>query len=93
MATVKYFSGAIEVSYPRPLANAKFAEMFPDVRGKRWDGLSRMVADHEGVVLPVTRIIEYKSNPSLHKCDARCQHAKGRLCECSCGGRNHGVQG
>ena len=24
------------------------------------------------------------------KCDARCTHAKGISCECSCGGKNHG---
>jgi hypothetical protein len=24
------------------------------------------------------------------KCDARCQGAKGHMCECSCGGKNHG---
>ncbi len=40
-----------------------------------------------------TRIIEYKRNPSLHKCDARCQNAKGRTCECACGGRFHGHAG
>lgn len=28
-------------------------------------------------------------NPSV-KCDARCTHAKGFSCECSCGGENHG---
>jgi hypothetical protein len=35
-------------------------------------------------------VIDYKTNPSLHKCDARCQNAKGRTCECSCGGQYHG---
>lgn len=25
------------------------------------------------------------------KCDARCTHAKGHSCECSCGGKNHGA--
>lgn len=25
-----------------------------------------------------------------HKCDARCTHARGGTCECSCGGANHG---
>jgi hypothetical protein len=38
------------------------------------------------------RVIEYKSNPSRHECDARCMNASGRTmnCECSCGGKNHG---
>ena len=26
-----------------------------------------------------------------HECDARCMGAKGHVCECSCGGANHGV--
>ena len=29
-------------------------------------------------------------NPD-HKCDARCTGARGPQCDCSCGGRNHGV--
>lgn len=24
------------------------------------------------------------------KCDARCQQARGHMCECACGGENHG---
>jgi hypothetical protein len=24
-------------------------------------------------------------------CDDRCTYAKGNLCECSCGGKNHGI--
>ena len=45
--------------------------------------------------LPVSRSIQFKSNPSRHECDARCTHAKGRTmqCECSCGGKNHGKGG
>lgn len=31
-------------------------------------------------------------NPAV-KCDARCTHAKGFNCECSCGGENHGKGG
>lgn len=38
----------------------------------------------------ITRTIEYKSNPSRHECNAKCQSARGRICECSCNGRNHG---
>jgi hypothetical protein len=40
----------------------------------------------------VTRAIEMKSNPSKHKCDARCTSAKGFRCECECGGKNHGAR-
>lgn len=40
----------------------------------------------------VTRVIERKSMPSLHECDARCMFATGKTmrCECACGGKNHG---
>lgn len=40
----------------------------------------------------ITRVVEFKSQPSRHECDARCLHATGRTmkCECSCGGKNHG---
>ena len=43
--------------------------------------------------VPVDRKIEYKSNPSKHPCDARCYNATGKImkCECSCGGKNHGL--
>jgi hypothetical protein len=39
-----------------------------------------------------TRVINFKSNPSRHECDARCMFASGKTmtCECSCGGKNHG---
>lgn len=37
-----------------------------------------------------TRRVEYKAFPSRHRCDARCEGARGHNCECSCGGRNHG---
>lgn len=26
-----------------------------------------------------------------HECNARCMASKGHVCECSCGGANHGV--
>jgi len=34
--------------------------------------------------------IEGRTNPD-HKCDARCIHARGPNCDCSCGGANHGA--
>lgn len=95
-ATIKYFSGTQEVKNVRPMDNAKFAAQFPGAKAKRYDGFSMMVASIDGDssnLVPITRVIEYKKNPSLHKCDARCQHAKGRNCECSCGGQYHGAGG
>jgi hypothetical protein len=45
-----------------------------------------------GGVHTAQRKVERKSNPSNHKCDARCLNAKGFKCECSCGGKNHGAE-
>lgn len=91
---VRYFSGEREIVWPIPMANEKFNEMFPGKIAKRYDGYSRLVGhpiDDKTVLLPIDRIIEYKRNPSLHKCDSRCQCAKGGQCECSCGGQYHGI--
>lgn len=46
-----------------------------------------------GKTYEADRVIFRKSNPSNHKCDARCRHAKGGNCECSCGGKYHGAGG
>jgi hypothetical protein len=45
----------------------------------------------DGRRVQVERAITRKSNPSNHKCDARCLNATGFNCECSCGGKNHGA--
>lgn len=94
-AKVKHFydgaEGSIELTGLTYMLNEEFAKRFPGVKGRRSDSFSKLVAFHGGEMLPVTRVIEFKKNPSLHKCDARCQHAKGVACECSCGGKNHGA--
>jgi hypothetical protein len=96
----KYFSAdGTELKGPFGLENKKFSALFPGVTGKRWDSFSMLCAFPDGSrytlsgegSMPVSRVIYYKSNPSLHKCDARCLNAKGRNCECACGGRNHGA--
>lgn len=91
----KYFSGTQEVMYPRPLKNEEFATRFPGIVAKKYDGYSMMVgyradATKDGSELPITRIIKYKKNPSLHRCDARCTSARGNNCECQCSGQFHG---
>jgi hypothetical protein len=99
MATAKtiHFSGDQPVFAVWNMGNREFAERFPGVKGMRADSFSRWVGyASEGDLcsaptFPVTRRIYFKRNPSLHKCDARCQHAKGHNCECSCGGKNHGI--
>lgn len=95
MANFKYFSGTTELTGPHPLRNDRFAHAFPGVRGLRYDGFSKWVGhpvDGPDAILPVDRIIEYKSNPSLHECSAKCMGGNPRgTCECRCGGANHGV--
>ena len=36
------------------------------------------------------RALVAKLNPAV-KCGAKCTDAKGHVCECSCGGKNHGT--
>ena len=75
------------------MRNEEFSTKFPGIKGKRSDSFSMIVGmTAAGAILPLTRSIKFKSNPSRHECDARCMHATGRTmqCECSCGGKNHG---
>lgn len=37
------------------------------------------------------RIIERPANASNHVCNGRCMSATGKVCECSCRGKNHGA--
>jgi hypothetical protein len=97
MAIIKNFSDfngeTVEIvsRYLIPIDNKEYATLFPGVKGRRCDSFSRYAGrDAEGRLLPVTRSIERKARPSMHKCDARCTEAKGHKCECSCNGKNHG---
>jgi hypothetical protein len=47
----------------------------------------------DGKLYAADRLIFRKTNPSNHKCGARCRHAKGGNCECACGGKYHGAGG
>lgn len=106
MAKVLYFNGETELTAITGMKNAEFAARFPGVKGRRDDGYHMLVGRPVNVapqfiqgqgwdkstLVPVERVINYKSNPSKHECDARCVNATGRTmnCECSCGGKNHG---
>lgn len=105
MANFKYFNGIEQLTGVYPLSPKEFTERFPGATAKR-DGSYYLIGRPESVdvsgmlraqvnelYVPAERAIEYKKNPSKHKCDARCQNATGRImkCECSCGGRNHGL--
>lgn len=98
MERMRYFcdtpGGPIALKGIWPMANAEFALRFPGVAGLRADGYSRWAgypAEGPGGPLPVTRRIDYKAQPSLHLCNAKCLNGKATgSCECRCGGRNHG---
>jgi hypothetical protein len=96
MARFKYFSDmngeTVELTGGLvQMNNADFAERFPGVKGRNADGYSKWVSMGPRGWLPVTRTIEYKSNPSLHECNAKCLNGKcNGVCECQCGGKNHG---
>lgn len=105
MARFRYFSDTtgepIELVNIQGMPNKEFAARFPGVKGRRYDGFSMYVGDPVGVrevvgqrfgaCVPVTRIIDYKSQPSLHQCNGKCLNGKATgTCECRCGGKNHG---
>ena len=80
------------------MANFKY---FLDIDGQTYEfdsacyyGCNDLRVRHPktGEYVKITRTVIYKTRPSLHTCDARCLHAKGKTmnCECSCGGKNHG---
>jgi hypothetical protein len=94
MATFKYYHHTQELKFVTALPNNEFASLFPGEKGLRYDGYSKWVGrvGPTDPLLPVQRKIEYKRNPSKHKCNARCLGAKPQgSCECECGGKNHGL--
>jgi hypothetical protein len=98
---MKFFSGTEQVFDAIPMDGKAFVAAFGDAPAKRYDSFSKLVGfarDTHSIdrvkyvgAKPVTRVIDFKKNPSLHKCDARCRHAKGNSCECECGGKYHGA--
>jgi len=96
MTEFRIFHGDIELKHNGHLMSRRdAAREFPGLRVVAIDSFSVLCGyDPENPTsrqLPVTRRIAYKVNGSRHICDARCRNAKGRNCECSCGGRFHGI--
>lgn len=92
MTAVKYFNGTKELKNIQPFPMSKFVAM-GGVKSKHnyYDSFQALIGvDAAGDLVPVTRKIFRTAYPSMHKCDARCLHAKGHNCECSCGGQFHG---
>lgn len=91
IATIKYFAGEQELKDVFTLGHKRFTAIGGAYTRHNRYGFVGHPTDGPDAWIPVDRTIEYQRNPSLHKCDARCMHAKGRTCECSCGGKNHGL--
>ena len=94
----RFFSGETPLVSATHYNRKTFAKLFPGQvgisgRGQYYLGTEAFWVGRtaEGKELPVTRIIGYSSNPSLHACNAKCQNATGPNCECICGGANHGI--
>jgi hypothetical protein len=99
MANIKHFSDANGTSelFTKVCAitKARFEFLFPN----GFSGVLRnMVGDYivgieqDGTARPINRAITYKANPSKHECNHKCMSGhKNGVCECSCGGKNHGI--
>lgn len=91
MEKVTYYSGTEEVKSVWTISEEKFRATFPGQAAKR-SGSGFLIGNSaSGDKVPVTRIITFKSNPKLHKCDDKCRNAKGSSCECECEGKFHGL--
>lgn len=84
MATFRYFAeiGGQTVQ----LASAS---IWHDGRGSKARNFSGLTPD--GVRVQCSRMVERKNNPSNHACGPKCLAATRFVCECSCGGKNHGA--
>ena len=94
MAKIKYFNGNQELAFVNSYPVAQFiAAGGVKSKANYVDSFNRkMGRTPDGQLLPVERAITYKSAPSLHVCNTKCVggHPNG-ICECSCGGKNHGI--
>lgn len=56
------------------------------------NGIARAIGyAPDGRLVEADRLIYRPTAPSNHKCGPRCRAAKGRDCQCSCGGLHHGA--
>lgn len=94
MAKIKYFNGTEELNFVTGYPNDQFKASGGKMsKANYYDGYNRMMGrTFDGRLLPVERKITYKSQPSLHVCNAKCMNGKENgTCECQCGGKNHGA--
>ena len=83
MATVKYFA----TCNGKPVELSRVAHSGAvSTKPREFSGLCPACGGQHAA----ERKVEYKAFPLLHQCGPRCTNARGFLCECSCGGKNHG---
>lgn len=89
---LKYYSGSSELQSVGWMPLSQLKIQWPSSKPIARAQLALVGKTSAGEQKPVTRYVEYKTdNPSRHRCDGRCMNATGHLCECSCGGKNHGI--
>ena len=99
MADIRYFCdlGAEPVTLTRitTMRRTEAAARWPTVKLLRRDSFDVVVGQVApgAEVLPATRKVEFKRRAAgPHECNAKCMGACGKsmVCECRCGGKNHG---
>ena len=96
IASILYFHGSDQLSRIHAMPNAQFFALGGiKSRANRYDSFNRLVGiASDGTLRPVERAIQFKRFPSRHVCSSKCVNGKPYgVCECSCGGKNHGTRG
>ena len=94
-----FFSNGDQAEIVTTMCAKEAARRWPEVKALRDDSYSVMVGREADVpfpysdhLMPLVRKVQYKKNPSKHECNAKCMGGKcGGVCECRCGGKNHGI--
>lgn len=106
-AQIKYFAGVAEYNGTQVQSEpAKvYAEWFPDRSWGIAHGYGtkhipianavrlglRLLVTKESNPRPIDRIVEFRKTANPTVCNAKCRSARGPMCDCSCGGQNHGI--
>ena len=85
----EHFSTAARLDEAIPERNVRYAH-FSGPSGRKWSYLVGSCPSCPMVHF-AERLIERPALASNHKCGGRCRSAKGNVCECSCGGAQHGA--
>jgi hypothetical protein len=97
MAKIKYYFNDIQLDKAWMVSKERFLDLGGVVSKHNYVSQTQNMIGYylddlaNTVTVPVTRMVEYKSNPSKHVCGPKCRSAKGHQCECECGGQYHGI--